>query len=61
MGQSLITSEVATVISGFASSLMPTVLALVAIVIPVGLSLWALGFGLRKGIGYLQRLAQRSI
>lgn len=61
MGQSLITSEVATVISGFASSLMPTVLELVAIVIPVGLSLWALGFGLRKGIGYLQRRAQLSI
>lgn len=60
-GTSLLTTEVTTVISGFASDLLPTVLALIAIIVPVGLSLWALGFGIKKGISYLQRRASKAI
>lgn len=60
-GTSLLTTEVATVVSGFAADIMPTVLELIGIIVPVGLGLWALGFGIKKGISYLQRRASKAI
>lgn len=57
---SLLTSDVSTIITGFAGQIVPTVLALIAIVVPVGLTCWAIGFGIKKGIGYLQRNASKA-
>ncbi|TWH56437.1 hypothetical protein DesLBE_0640 [Desulfitobacterium sp. LBE] len=59
-GTSLLTTEVTAIVSGFAGDIVPTSLALIAIVVPVGLTLWALGFGIKKGIGYLQRKASKA-
>ncbi len=58
---SLLDGDVVTVISNFAADLTPTVLALIAIIIPVALSLWAMGFGIKKGLSFLQRRAQKAI
>lgn len=60
-GTSLLTSETTAIITGFAADIVPTTLGLISIIVPVGLSLWAIGFGVRKGIGYLQRRASKSI
>jgi hypothetical protein len=52
---SLLNADVTALITGFAGDIVPTVLALVAILIPVGLTLWAIGFGVRKGIAFIQK------
>lgn len=48
-------------ITTFASQIVPTVVELLAIIVPVGLSCWAIGFGLKKGIAYIQRNAKKSV
>jgi len=58
---SLITEEITTLISGIAGDMVPTVLSLIAIIVPVGLSLWAVGFGVKKGIGFLQKKAKTAL
>jgi hypothetical protein len=60
-GTSLITSDVTDIISDFAGDLVPTVIGLLTIIVPVGLSLWAIGFGVKKALNYLQRSAKKSI
>lgn len=61
MAATLLTTEVTTLISGFAADIVPTVLGLVAILVPVGLTLWAIGFGVKKGIAFLQKKASKAI
>lgn len=58
---SLLNAEVSTVISGFAAQLMPTVIDLIEIIVPVGLALWAVSFGVKKGLSWLQRRAQKAV
>jgi hypothetical protein len=58
---SLLTPEVTATISGFAANIVPTILALIAILVPVGLTLWAIGFGVKKGIAFLQKKASKAI
>lgn len=58
---SLLTTEVTALVTGFAQDIQPTVLELIGIIVPVGLGLWALGFGIKKGISYLQRRASKAI
>ena len=58
---SLLDSSVKTLISGFGSNLVPTVMDLIGILVPVGLTLWAIGFGVKKGIRFLQANASKSI
>jgi hypothetical protein len=60
-GTSLLTPEVTTVITDFAGNIVPTVLALIAILVPVGLTLWAIGFGVKKGISFLQKKASKAV
>lgn len=48
-------------ISKFAQQIVPTVVDLLTIIVPVGLTCWAIGFGLKKGIAYIQRNAKKSI
>ena len=61
MPTSLLPVAVTTLISDFAAQILPTVLALVAILIPVGLTMWAVGFGIKKGINFLQKKASTAI
>lgn len=60
-GTSLLTTETTALINGFAADLLPTVIALIGILVPVGLTLWAVGFGVKKGISYLQRKASKAV
>jgi len=60
-GVSLLDPAVVTTITGFASSIVPTVLAIIAIVVPIGLSCWAIGFGIKKALGFLQKKASKAI
>ncbi|ERK28215.1 hypothetical protein [Clostridium intestinale] len=60
-GTSLIPAEVMTLITGFAGDIVPTALAVVAVVVPVGLALWGVGFAIKKGIGFLQRKASKAL
>lgn len=58
---SLLPPEVVTTITGFAGQIVPTVLAIIAIVVPIGLSCWAIGFGVKKAIGFLQKKASKAV
>lgn len=60
-GTSLLNAEIIEVISGFAADVVPTVLGLVGILVPVGLTLWAVGFGVKKGLAFLKKNANSSI
>jgi len=60
-GTSLLDGSVTSMISGFAGDVVPTVLGLIAIVVPVGLSLWAIGFGIKKGLDYIQSKTSNTI
>lgn len=48
-------------ITTFAAQIVPTVTGLLVIIVPVGLTCWAIGFGLKKGIAYIQRNARKSV
>ncbi len=58
---SLLPADVTSTITGFAGNIVPTVLALIAILVPVGLTCWAIGFGIKKGIAFLQKKASKAI
>lgn len=58
---SLLTPEITQMVTGFAGNIVPTVVALLAIIIPTGLTLWAMGFGVKKGISFLQRKARTAL
>lgn len=60
-GSSLLNASVTSLITDFAADMVPTVLAIVAIVVPVGLTLWAIGFGIKKGVGYIQKRASKAV
>lgn len=58
---SLLPAEVTTLITDFAGDIVPTSLALLAIIVPAGLTLWAIGFGAKKGIAFLQKKASKAV
>jgi hypothetical protein len=60
-GTSILTTEVTTIVEQFGADLVPTVVALIGILVPVGLTLWAIGFAVKKGLRFLQRQANKSI
>lgn len=60
-GASLLPAEVTTLITNFAGDIVPTVLAIIAIVVPIGLSCWAIGFGVKKALGFLQKKASKAV
>lgn len=61
MTGSLISGEVMDLINGFAGDIVPTVISLVGILVPVGLTLWAIGFGVKKGLAFLKKNANKSV
>lgn len=52
---------ITTLLVNIGADLVKTVLALVVILLPVGLTLWGIGFGVKKGIGFLKKNANKSI
>lgn len=58
---SMLDAQVNTIIGDFAADIVPTVLAVVAVVVPAGLTIWAIGFGIKKGLGFLQRRAKSAL
>lgn len=60
-GTSLIPAEANTIIEGFAADLVPTVLGLLAILVPVGLTLWSIGFAVKKGLSFLKKNASKAV
>lgn len=59
--QSMLDSVIVGVIQDFSADIIPTVTHLISIIVPVGLSLWGIGFAVKKGINFLQRRAKQSI
>ena len=57
----MLPTGVTDIITDFAGHIVPTVLAVVAIIVPVGLGLWAMGFALKKGLGFLQKKASKAV
>lgn len=60
-GESLLDPQVSNIISNFADSLKPTVLEMIAIIVPAGLGIWAVGFGIKKGLAVLKGQAKRAL
>lgn len=58
---SLLTEDITTMISGFGADIIPTVMSLLTILVPIGLSLWAIGFGVKKGLDFLKKNANKSV
>lgn len=50
----LIPAELNTAISNFGADLQLTAVNLAILIIPLGLAIWAVGLGVRKGIGALK-------
>lgn len=60
-GKSMLNSDITTLIVNTGADLVQTVLGLVVILLPVGLTLWGIGFGVKKGINFLKKNANKSI
>lgn len=58
---SLLTPEVTSMVEGFAGNIVPTIVALLLIIVPVGLTIWSMGFGVKKGISFLQKKAKTAL
>jgi len=61
VGVSLLDAGVTTIISGFADNMVPTVMALLTILVPIGITLWAIGFGVKKGLAFVQSKAKTAL
>lgn len=57
---SLMDASVLGIVQDFAADLVPTILSVVTVVIPVGLTLFGIGFALKKGLGWLMRKAKSA-
>lgn len=60
-GTSLLTPAITAIISQFAADIIPTVMALVGLLIPVSISLWSIGFGMKKALRFLQKNAEQAL
>lgn len=58
---SMLDAEAKTIVQDFGADIVPTVLDLIKILVPVGLTLWGIGFAVKKGISFLQRRAKSSL
>lgn len=59
-GANLLPAEVTTLLTAQAGNIVPTTLAVIAIVIPVGIACWAIGLAVKKGLNFLQRKASKA-
>lgn len=60
-GTSLLTSELTTLVSQFGLDAKATVIALFVLLVPIGLGIWGMSFGVKKGIGFLQKKAAKAL
>lgn len=60
-GVSLLPAEVSTLISLQAANIIPTVVALLQIIVPIGMACWALGMGIKKAITAIEKKASKAI
>lgn len=58
---SLLPDEVTTMVTDFSADIVPTALGLLTILVPIGLTLWAIGFGVKKAIAFVQRKANKAV
>lgn len=58
---SLLDSSATGVVQDFAADIIPTVVGLLLIVVPAGLALWGIGFGVKKGIGFIRKQASKAV
>lgn len=58
---SLLDAGTKAVVEDFAADIVPTVMELIGVLVPVGLTLWGIGFAVKKGISFLQRRAKSSL
>jgi len=58
---SMLSADTKAVVQDFAADIVPTVMDLIALLVPVGLTLWGIGFAIKKGITFLQRRAKSSL
>lgn len=58
---SMLDPAVSSQIANLAADLKPTILAMIAIIIPAGLAIWAIGFGIKKGLGVLKGQAKKAV
>lgn len=58
---SLLDDGVMNIIKDFAADIVPTVVALIGVLVPVGLTLWGIGFAVKKGINFLQKRAKQAV
>lgn len=58
---SMLDADVTALIQDFAADIVPTVVALLAILIPTGLILWGIGFAVKKGLAFIQKKAKQAV
>ncbi|WDV44500.1 hypothetical protein PV797_06815 [Clostridiaceae bacterium M8S5] len=58
--KSLVDSGLMNIIKGFGADVVKTVTDIVTVIVPTGLVLWAIGFAVSKGVGFLQRKASKA-
>ncbi len=61
VAKSFLDDEVTSMLVNIGADLVKTVLALVVMLVPVGLTLWGIGFGVKKGLGMLKKNASKAI
>lgn len=57
----MLPAEVQTILTNFAADIVPTVLALVGILVPVALTLFGISFGVKKGLAFIQKRAKQTL
>lgn len=58
---SMLDSSTLQIVKDFGADIVPTVVALIAVIVPVGLTLWGIGFAVKKGINFLQKRAKQAV
>ncbi len=59
--KSMLSDDVKGIVQDFSADIVPTVIDLLALLIPVGLTLWAIGFAAKKGINFIQKKAKKAV
>lgn len=59
--KSMLSAETKALVQDFAADIVPTVLDLLVLLVPVGLTLWGIGFSVKKGINFLQKKASKAL
>lgn len=61
VGVSMLDGEVTTILDQFVLDGKATILALIGVLIPAGLAIWGISFGVKKGISFLQKKLSKAV